>query len=67
MSAPHSAYAAGEVELRLSAAGNWQLAIRRSDEGEWHLACSGDLTAGSISPVAQADRDPLRSGSWSEA
>lgn len=34
---------ADEVELRLSAAGNWQLTIRRDEDREWQLACSGDL------------------------
>ncbi|HEY5977778.1 MAG TPA: winged helix-turn-helix domain-containing protein [Solirubrobacterales bacterium] len=39
----------GEVELRLSAAGSWQLAIRRDSEREWRMTCSGDLTGGGVS------------------
>lgn len=53
---------AGEVELRLSTAGNWQLAIRRSEEREWQLACSGDLDVGTFSEAARAERDPLHLG-----
>jgi DNA-binding response OmpR family regulator len=37
---------AGEAELRMSAAGNWQLAVRPAGASEWRLACSGDLRAG---------------------
>jgi DNA-binding response OmpR family regulator len=52
---------AGEAELRLSAAGNWQLHIRASEEREWRLACSGDLEAGAIAPPPPP-REPLRLG-----
>jgi DNA-binding response OmpR family regulator len=53
---------AGEAELRLSAAGNWQLAIRPSDQREWRLACSGDLNGGALSSLTAADREPIRVG-----
>lgn len=53
---------AGEAELRLTAAGNWQLAIRAEGEREWHLACSGDLSAGGISPAVVPRLEPIRHG-----
>jgi DNA-binding response OmpR family regulator len=53
---------AGDVELRLSLAGNWVLAIRREGDREWHVACSGDLSGGAASPAAAAERDALRCG-----
>jgi DNA-binding response OmpR family regulator len=53
---------AGEVELRLSAAGNWQLYIRASGEREWRFACSGGLESGAIAPQPTAPPQPLRLG-----
>ena len=53
---------AGEAELRMSAAGNWQLAIRASEEREWRLACSGDLQAGASSLVAPSEHKRYRFG-----
>jgi DNA-binding winged helix-turn-helix (wHTH) protein len=53
---------AGEAELKMTAEGFWQLAVRPAREGEWHVACSGDLNGGAISPVAVAEREPLRFG-----
>lgn len=41
---------AGEIEARLSDAGNWQLRIRRDGEPLWQLACSGDLDSGALTP-----------------
>lgn len=54
---------AGEVEVRLSAAGNWQLAVRGTGEREWRLACSGDLAAGSTLPVPEPELETPASGS----
>jgi DNA-binding response OmpR family regulator len=53
---------AGEAELRITAAGNWQLAIRRAEEREWHLACSGDLSAGGVQPHPTSRPEPWRVG-----
>jgi DNA-binding winged helix-turn-helix (wHTH) protein len=38
----------GEVEARLSEAGNWELRIRREEDTGWRLACSGDLDSGAV-------------------
>lgn len=35
------ATAAGEVEARLSEAGNWELRLRREQEDRWRVACDG--------------------------
>lgn len=40
--------AAGELEARLSERGNWELRVRRDQEAQWRLACSGDLDQGVI-------------------
>lgn len=53
---------AGDVELRLSLAGNWVLAIRREGDREWHVACSGDLNGGAFASAAAEERDALRCG-----
>ena len=53
---------AGEVEVRLSEAGNWQLAIRGKIDREWRLACSGDLAGGAIAPPWDQREAPLRLG-----
>ncbi len=54
---------AGEVEVRLSPQGNWQLNIRGADDREWRLACSGDLQGGAIAPKASASApEPVRLG-----
>jgi DNA-binding winged helix-turn-helix (wHTH) protein len=53
---------AGEVELRLSTCGNWQLSIRGTDDRDWRLACSGDLKGGAVAPSALPPRKPVRLG-----
>jgi DNA-binding response OmpR family regulator len=37
---------AGELEARMSTRGNWELRLRAAEEGEWRLACRGDLDCG---------------------
>ena len=46
---------AGEIEARLSEAGNWELRLRRENEPNWRIACRGDLEAGAFTaePAAQ--------------
>jgi hypothetical protein len=34
---------AGEIEARLSEAGNWELRLRREEEDTWRIACRGVL------------------------
>ncbi len=53
---------AGEVEVRLSTQGNWQLNVRDAGESEWRLACSGDLDGGVVSPQRDLSREPVRLG-----
>lgn len=53
---------AGELEVRLSAAGNWQLFLRASKDCEWRLACSGDLEAGVEVPQGFFGQEPVRIG-----
>ena len=48
---------AGEVEVRLSEGGNWDLRVRADGEAAWRLACSGDLDCGAIAH-AQAGPAP---------
>lgn len=47
---------AGEVEVRLSAMGNWQVRIRAAEDPDWRLVCSGDLEGGEIAPQAEPQR-----------
>jgi len=53
---------AGELEVRLSAAGNWQLYLRAVRDCEWRLACSGDLEAGVEVPQGFFGQEPVRIG-----
>lgn len=51
---------AGELEVKLSAQGNWQLSIRGKDDRDWRLACSGDLDGGALAPPAPPRREPVQ-------
>jgi hypothetical protein len=53
---------AGELEVRLSTAGNWQVHVRSSKDREWRLACSGDLEAGAAVPQGFFGEEPVRIG-----
>lgn len=53
--------AAGEIEARLSEAGNWELRLRREDEEHWRIACRGDLDTGAFT-AEPAKREPLVRG-----
>jgi DNA-binding response OmpR family regulator len=46
--------AAGEIEARLSEAGNWELRLRKEGEENWRIACCGDLDTGAF--TAEPDR-----------
>jgi DNA-binding response OmpR family regulator len=55
---------AGEVEVRLSPRGFWQLRTRSTAEHDWRLACSGGLDEDGpvVPPRASPDRPPVRLG-----
>ncbi len=52
---------AGELELALTPAGNWQLKLRAREDNDWRLACSGDIGAGRIA-VPPTAAPPIRLG-----
>jgi DNA-binding response OmpR family regulator len=58
---------AGELEARMSTRGNWELRVRRPEEGDWRLACRGDLDCGAeaadpsvLGRAEEIVRGPLR-------
>lgn len=55
---------AGEIEARLSERGNWELRVRRDQEVNWRLACTGDLDCGIVTtqPVAAAQEEVINLG-----
>ncbi len=52
---------AGEIEARLSEAGNWELRLRREDQANWRVACRGDLDTGALT-AEPATREALVRG-----
>ena len=54
----------GEIEARLSERGNWELRVRRDQEVNWRLACTGDLDCGIVTrqPVAAAQEEVINLG-----
>lgn len=54
---------AGELEARLSEAGNWQLRIRSEADNTWRFVCDGDMDSGaSLAALTAAGEEPLRLG-----
>jgi len=55
---------AGEIEARLSEAGNWELRVRNDEDTDWRLACTGDLDCGAVTarPVVSAAEETMRRG-----
>lgn len=55
---------AGEIEARLSERGNWELRVRRDQEMNWRLACTGDLDCGIVTaqPVAAVQEEVITLG-----
>jgi len=51
----------GELELRLSDGGNWQVKGRLVEENVWRLLCRGHLD-GSVFEAGSADRGPVSVG-----
>jgi DNA-binding response OmpR family regulator len=52
---------AGEIEARLSEAGNWELRLRKQAEETWRIACRGDLDTGAYT-AEPAKREALVRG-----
>jgi DNA-binding response OmpR family regulator len=52
----------GELELRFSDGGTWQLKARCGKEVEWHLLCTGNLDGSVFTPPREDDRAPVRFG-----
>ena len=52
----------GELEVRLSEGGNWQLKVRTREESDWRLICSGHLDGNVFTPPPDDDRAPIRLG-----
>jgi DNA-binding response OmpR family regulator len=52
---------AGEIEARLSEAGNWELHLRKEGEENWRIACRGDLDSGAFT-AEPARREALVRG-----
>jgi DNA-binding response OmpR family regulator len=51
----------GELELRLSDGGNWQVKVRSTDEEDWRLLCRGHVD-GSIFEAGTAPSKPVTVG-----
>jgi len=52
----------GEIELRLSDVGNWQLKAKASGETDWRLLCTGNLDGSVFAPPLCDDEAPIRLG-----
>lgn len=52
----------GELEVRLSDGGNWQLNARPGAEAEWRLLCTGNLDGGVFAPPPEDEEGPIRLG-----
>jgi DNA-binding response OmpR family regulator len=52
---------AGELELRLSDGGNWQVKVRPTDGEDWRLLCRGHID-GTIFETATPDEGPITVG-----
>lgn len=53
---------AGEMEVRLSDGGNWQLKVRQPREADWRLLCTGHLAGNVFTPPPDDDRARIRLG-----
>lgn len=53
---------AGELELRLSDAGSWQIDARANGEADWQLLCTGNLDGGVFVPPPENEEAPVKVG-----
>ena len=53
---------AGELELRLSDAGSWQIEARANGETDWRLLCTGNLDGGVFVPPPEDEESAIRVG-----
>ena len=52
----------GELHLRVSDGGNWQLRVRGESEAEWRLLCSGNFEGGVNAAPPEEARGPIAIG-----
>jgi len=52
----------GELELRLSDGGNWQVKVRSTDEEDWRVLCRGHIDGSIFEAGTTADQKPVTVG-----
>jgi DNA-binding winged helix-turn-helix (wHTH) protein len=52
----------GELQVRLSDGGNWQLKVKADGEADWRLLCTGNLDGGVFAPPPDDGELPIRLG-----
>ena len=52
----------GELEVRLSDGGNWQVKVRAPGEMDWRLLCGGNVEGNVFTPLSGDDRAPVKLG-----
>ena len=52
----------GQLHVRISDGGNWQLKARSEDQTDWRLLCTGNLEGGIVAPPPEDDRGPVSIG-----
>lgn len=52
----------GELELRLSDGGNWQVKVRSTDEEDWRLLCRGHVDGSIFEAGTPTNRKPITVG-----
>lgn len=52
----------GELELRLSDGGNWQVKVRSADAEDWRLLCRGHIDGTIFETAGDDDQEPVTVG-----
>ncbi len=52
----------GELELRLSDGGNWQVKVRSTDEEDWRMLCRGHVDGSIFEAGTPTNREPVTVG-----